>query len=360
MNSRERVLAAAERWRPDRPATSLRCTPEVWSALQAYFGVRTNDEVLDELDIDWRGIYVTHLPFIGPQERSAIPLGSEGTDYWGCNIRKAENRFNIYFEFYDFPLAHCRTVADVDAHDWPDVDWWDYSAVPRLIQEATQKDRRAIMFFAGGAFETPWYMRGFEQFMMDLYLNPEIVQAICQHVLEYCRQVTERVLAEARGQIDIIGSGGDVGGQEGMIVSPAVWREQIKPFSAQLITPYKAMGLKTFYHSCGSIRPIIPDLIEVGLDILEPIQVSAAGMTPEEIFPAYGDRLSFNGGIDEVHLLPHATPDEVYRETTRVIDVLGKNGGYIVSPSHQVQGDTPAENVVALFQAAHDYRWRDV
>jgi len=357
MNSRERILAVAERRRPDRPATSLRCTPEVWERLQGHFGVETNNEVLDELDIDLRGIYLIHLPFIGPHERSAIPLGSEGTDYWGCNIRRAENQFNTYFEFYDYPLAHCTTVADVDAHDWPSLDWWDYSAMPRLIEEATQKDRRAIMFFAGGTFETPWYMRGFEQFMLDLYLNPEVAEAICRHVGEYCYQVTLRVLDVARGQIDIIGSGGDVGGQEGMIISPNIWRKRIKSHSARLIRPFKEMGFKTFYHSCGSIQPVIPDLIEMGLDILEPIQVSAAGMTPEEIFPAFGDKLSFNGAIDEVRLLPHSTPGEVYEETTRVIDILGQNGGYIVSPSHQVQGDTPVENVIALFEAAHDYRW---
>ena len=116
------------------------------------------------------------------------------------------------------------------------------------------------------------------------------------------------------------------------------------------------MGLKTFYHSCGSIVPVIDDFIELGLDILDPIQVSAAGMSPEAI-SAFADRLSFHGAIDEVRLLPHATAAEVYRETTRIIDVLGRCGGFIVSPSHQVQGDTPPENVVAIFDAARDYRW---
>lgn len=358
MNSRERVLATTERRRPDRPATSLRCTPEIWQALRTHFGVKTNNDVLDQLDIDWRGIYVTALPFLGPAERSAIPLGSEGTDYWGCHIRKAENQFNTYFEFFDPPLAHCKTVADVEAHDWPSLEWWDYGAINRLIEEATQKDRRAVMFFAGGTFETPWYMRGFEQFLTDLVMNPEIADAICRHVGEYGRQVALRILDVARGKIDIIGSGGDVGGQGGMIISPALWRKRIKPHSARLITPFKEMGLKTFYHSCGSIVPIIDDFVEVGLDILEPIQVGAAGMKPEEIGPAFADRISFNGAIDTVELLPHATPAQVYAETTRIIDILGRRGGLIVSPSHQVQGDTPVENVIAVFEAAHRYRWR--
>ena len=113
----------------------------------------------------------------------------------------------------------------------------------------------------------------------------------------------------------------------------------------------------TLYHSCGSLVPVIDDLIEVGLDFLDPIQVTAAGMTPEELSPRFGDRLSFHGAIDEVELLPHATPRQVYDETTRIIEILGRKGGYIVSPSHAVQGDTPPENVVAIFQAARDYRY---
>jgi len=354
MNSRERILAAAERRRPDRPATSLRCTPEVWQALQAALGVDSVNGVLDALDIDLRWV---PLPFIGPAERSAIPLGSEGTDYWGCHIKKMENEFNTYFEFYDFPLADCKTVEDIDNYDWPQLDWWDYSAIPQAIAEINKKEPRALMFFAGGAFETPWYMRGLERFMMDLYDNPEIVDAICTHVEEYYHQRALRVLEVAGGQIDLIGSGGDIGGERGMLLSPDIWRERIRPYSGKLISDFKPMGLKTFYHSCGSVVPVIDDFIALGLDILEPIQVTAAGMTPEALFPQFGDRISFHGAIDEVHLLPHATPKQVYDETTRIIDILGANGGFIVAPSHQVQGDTPVDNILAIFDAARDYRW---
>ena len=213
------------------------------------------------------------------------------------------------------------------------------------------------MFFAGGAFETPWYMRGMERFMMDLVERPDIVDAICSHVEAYYRQRALRVLEAAQGGIDIVGSGGDIGGQTGMLLSPELWRERIKPYTGRLISTFKRMGLATFYHSCGSMVPVIDDLVEVGLDILEPIQVTARGMAPEELFPAVGNRISFHGAIDEVHVLPHATAEEVYAHTTHVIDVLGQNGGYIVAPTHQVQGDTPPENVVAIYDAARDYSW---
>ena len=225
-----------------------------------------------------------------------------------------------------------------------------------------QTGRRAILYFCGGAFETPWYMRGMEQFLVDLRQNPDVAEAICRHVADYYRERALRVLDAAggrRGQtcIDVIGTGGDIGGQLGMMLSPKLWRERIKPFTGGLIRTFKDLGLKTFYHSCGSLVPVIPDLIEAGLDILDPLQPNAVGMQAEPLFEAFGDRLSFHGGIDEQELLPHGSPAEVYAETKRVISILGRNGGYIVTAAHAVQGDTPAENVLAMFDATRDFRW---
>lgn len=355
MTSRARVLAAASRNRADRPATGLRCTPEAWDALRAHLGVKTNLEAMDALDIDLRWVGV---PFIGPRDKSAVPLGTEGTDLWGCHTRKVSNEFNAYFEFDYHPLANAGSVAEVEGHDWPSLEWFDYGKLPAAIEEQCQKDRRAIMFFAGGAFETPWYIRGMEQFMADLHESPDIADAICSHVEAFYRERALKALEQGRGTIDVIGSGGDIGSQRGMMLAPDTWRTRIKPYTGRLIRTFKDMGLKTFYHSCGSLVPVIDDLIQCGLDILDPIQVTARGMKPEELFPQFGERLSFHGAIDEVELLPHATAAQVYAETTRVIDVLGRNGGFIVSPSHQVQGDTPPANVVAIFDAVRDYRWK--
>jgi len=354
MNSKERVLAAARRERTDRPPTGLRCTPEAWQALREYLGVETNDDVLDTLDIDLRWM---RLSFAGPAERSAIPLGSEGTDFWGCHMRKVENDFNTYIEFDRYPLGDMETVEEIEGHDWPSLDWWDYEGLRDQIATANRKEPRACLLFAGGAFETPWYMRGMQRFMVDLVEHPDIVDAICSHVERYYRERALKALEVANGGIDIVGSGGDIGGQNGLMLSPDLWRKRIKPYTGRLISTFKEMGLVTFYHSCGSIVPVIDDFVELGLDILEPIQVTARGMTPEELAPAFADRISFHGAIDEVNVLPHATADEVYAHTTHVIDVLGQNGGYIVAPTHQVQGDTPPENVVAIFDAARDYRW---
>ena len=354
MNSRERVMAAFRREKTDRPPTSLRCTPEVWAALQKHFGVDTREDAMDKLDIDMRQIF---LPYIGPKERSTPPLGGNGVDFWGTEWIEAKNKYNTYYDIHKPALAHAKSVDEVMEHEWPSLDWWDYSAIPKAIEAHSKTGERGIMFFAGGSFETPWYIRGMEQFLMDMYLDPDIVNAICTKVTEYYKDRAMRVLEVADGRIDIIGSGGDLGGEEGMMINPDSWREHIKPHSKVLINTFKQMGFGTFYHSCGSLVPVIDDLIEIGLDVLEPIQVTAKGMQPEPLIEQFGDRLSFHGAIDEVYLLPHSTPDEVYKETQRIISVLGANHGYIVAPSHQVQGDTTVENVLAIYKAAQDYKY---
>lgn len=353
MNSQERVLAAIRRRPADRTPTSLRLTTEALALLERHLGVTSLNSVMDALDIDLRWL---RLPFIGPKDRSAAPLLSAGTDFWGCRFCRVSNAYNTYYEFEHHPLAAAQSVADVEAHDWPSLDWWDYSALPAAIDAINRVQPRAILFFAGGAFETPWYIRGMEQFLMDLHENPEIATAICARVEAYYRERALRVLEVVGDRITIIGSGGDIGTQRSMMLDPALWRTHIKPYTARLISTFKQIGYATLYHSDGAITPVIDDFIGVGLDLLDPIQVGAAGMTPEELFPQFGDRLSFHGAIDEVDLLPKATPREVYDTTQRTIDVLGRNHGYIVSPTHQVQGDTPPENVVAVFQAARDYR----
>ncbi len=345
-------MAAFKREKTDRPPTSLRCTPEVWIALQKYFGADTREDVMDKLDIDMRMVY---LPFIGPKGRSTPPLGGNGVDFWGTEWIEAKNEYNTYYDILKPALANAQSIDEVMEHEWPSLDWWDYSAITRAIEAHSKKGERAIMFFAGGSFETPWYIRGFEQFLMDLYINPEISEAICKKVTDYYYKRAIRVLEIADGRIDIIGSGGDIGGEEGMLISPDLWRKHIKPHSKVLIDSFRQMGLGTFYYSCGSLVPVIDDLIEIGLDVLEPIQVTAKGMQPERLFEQFGARISFNGAIDEVHLLPNATPEEVYNETQRIISVLGGNHGYIVAPSHQVQGDTSVECVLAVYKAAQEY-----
>jgi uroporphyrinogen decarboxylase len=171
------------------------------------------------------------------------------------------------------------------------------------------------------------------------------------------RDVAMRAVEAADGQIDIIWSASDVGIQTGMFCSPQVWRQRIKPWHREHVEPFKQMGLRTRYHTDGSITPIIDDLIEMGVDLLDPIQPKAAGMDAESLHRQFAGRISFYGGVDTQSLMPYGTAQQVETEVLRLIELLGAEGGYVVAASNAVQPDVPIENILALYRTARDYRY---
>jgi uroporphyrinogen decarboxylase len=356
MEPYERVLAAMNHQEPDRPPMDYIATPEVHAELKKHLGISDDEALRRFLGADIR--YVS-ARYVGPEGTTgAAGVGAAGKDFLGVVWKPVKNEFGTYNEIAFHPLGHVTTVEEVENYAWPSVDWFDFSHLKEEIDLLNADQRHAILFFAGGAFETPWYMRGMERFLMDLVECPEIAETISRRAMEFYQARAMRAIEATDGRIDIIGSGGDIGTQRGMMLSPNLWRTHIKPYSEQLIRPFKDMGLKTLYHSCGSIVPVIEDFIEMGLDILDPIQPKAAGMEPEGLKSRFGDRLTFHGGVDEQELLPHGTVAEVRNTVQRLIDILGKEGGYIVCAAHAFQPDTPVENILALHETAREYRYK--
>ena len=353
MEPYERVIAAVNHRQPDRLPIDYIATPEFNTDLKQHLGIDDDELLRRELGVDIRRVGPR---WRGPDDMTGAPgVSASGKDFLGVVWKPIQNEFGTYNEIAVHPLAHATTVKEIEAYPWPSLDWFDFSHVKDDIDRLNRDHRYAITLFVGGAFETPWYMRGMERFLMDLVECPDIAEAICQHVTDFYQARALRALEQSDGRIDICGSGGDIGTQRGMMLSPDLWRRHIKPYSTRLIRSFKDMGLTTFYHSCGSIVPVIEDLIEMGLDILDPIQPKATGMDAENLKTRFGDRLAFHGGIDEQELLPHATPDQVRSETQRVMSILGSDGAYIVCPAHAIQPDTPPENIVALYQTANSY-----
>ena len=351
----ERVFTAINHGVSDRPPVNYITTPEVNDILKKSLGIDDDESLRQFLGSDIR--YVEPR-YVGPGDTTgAAGVTAAGKDFLGIVWKPVKNQFGSYNEIAFHPLGHVTTVEEVEDYNWPSVDWFDYSHLKEEIARINAHRRYAIIYFAGGAFETPWYMRGMERFLMDMVEFPEIAEAISRRAMEFYKERAMRVIEASDGQIDIIGSGGDLGTQRGMMLSPDLWRKHIKPYSEQLIRPFKDMGLKTFYHSCGSIVPVIEDFIEMGLDILDPIQPKAAGMEPELLKSSFGTRLTFHGGVDEQELLPRGTAAEVKSEVQRLIDILGNDGGYIVCSAHAIQPDTPVENILALYEAVKQYRY---
>jgi uroporphyrinogen-III decarboxylase len=199
-------------------------------------------------------------------------------------------------------------------------------------------------------FETAWALRGYEQLMVDFVQNPDLAEHILDIPYRYHLTAAKKLVEMG---VDMIWTGDDVGMQTGMLISPRIWRKFFKPRMANFIASLKAINpqVKVAYHSDGNIFSIIPDLIEIGLDVLNPIQPTC--MDPVQLKKSFGDRLCFWGSIDEQYTLPFGTPEQVRQEVLTRLSTLGKNGGLILGPTHHVQLDTPMENFWAMINTIH-------
>jgi len=355
MQPYERILSAVRHSRPDRVAIDYGATPEFHACLKSHLGIEEDELLLRRLGVDIRRVTGR---YVGPTDMTgAGGVSATGKDFLGVVWKPVKNEFGTYNEIAFHPLAHATTVKEIEDYPWPSVDWFDFSHIKEEISQINREQRYAILFLAGGAFETPWYMRGMERFLMDLVECPDIAEAISRHAADFFRDRALRAIEAGDGGIDVVMSGGDIGTQRGMMLAPDLWRKHVKPYSRDLIKTFRDMGRMTFYHSCGSILPVIEDFIEMGLDVLSPIQPKATDMEPEKLQASFGDRLTFHGGIDEQGLLPNGSADDVRKEVARVIGILGDDGGYIVCPAHAIQPDTPPENVMAIYDTAQQYTY---
>ncbi len=351
MNSRERVRVSLSHKQPDRAPRGFFADAVFMGKLRSFLGVADDDEALESLQIDLRHVEPI---FVGPQERSGGLHHTDKAfpDFWGVPRKLVKNEYGVYSEIAGYPLADAITVSEIEAYPWPKQEWFDTSTIGEQLANADRAEPRWINYHrAGKLFELAWTFRGMEQGLLDLVVNPGLVQAILDQILAFYIELAKRVIQAGGGRIDMVTIGDDVGTQRGMMISPEVWRNVIKPYLRKLIKAFHEMSVKVMYHSCGSIIPIIEDLIEIGVDVLEPLQPKADGMDPAFLKSKYGDRLCFHGGIDEQDLLPHGSPEQVKQEVEQTCKTLGRNGGYIVMAAHAFQPDIPCENIVAMYEA---------
>ena len=292
-------------------------------------------------------------PYVGPPDRNRTLPGGRAVDIWGV-VRQpvTYTEGGVYNEICHYPLAGVKTASELDAYGWPSPGWFDYSALPDVIRKANPGGRYPVMLGNGNIFETSWYMRGFEQTFLDLALDPGLIDAIFRRVAAYHIEFFDRALSAARGAIDLAFTADDIAGQNGMLMSPDAWRRQIKPYHKQMNARLHEHGVKIIYHTDGAAHSVIEDMIDMGADAWEALQLDARGMDAAAIKAAARGRLAFHGGISVQRLLPYASPGEVGDEVRRLIACLGEGGGYIAAPSHAVQAGTPPENIAAMLEAA--------
>jgi len=273
---------------------------------------------------------------------------------------------NSYSDQLLNPLASAETVGDIHSHRWPDPDWFDYERVgipyqqPEMCQDLASwaTDQKACVRVVGGwnpIASRVMDLFGMQTGLMNLALRPDLIQATIAHIGEFLEEYYRRLAAAARGKADILAFGDDFASQQSMLFSPDHYRKYFLPLTRRLFQIAHEYDLKAMFHSCGAVRPILPDLVDAGLEILDVVQVTAKGMVASELKREFGSDLVFYGGMDVQHLMPNADPAQIRDEVRHLVDVLARNGGYICTTCHFLMDDVPPANVLALYDEALQY-----
>ena len=348
LTHRERVLLALNHQQTDRAPISMVgaiINSPAREALDAYLrrerGMGREEYLAKALDLK-----VVKARYIGP----ALP---SGMDHWGVHRAVTPVGSGFYDEIDHYPLADITDISELDAHRWPGADWFDYSVIPEQIAaHHAQGNYATWLYHPFNPFESSWYMFGFERIFTEMVENPELVHALLRWVTDVMARQLRCALEAADGQLDLIFTGDDIAGQNGLRVSLGMWKEFVKPCHRRLNAIIHEFGAKVIYHSDGAVTDAVPGLIDMGIDVLEALQFDAAGMDPAHLKSTFGDRLCFAGGVSVQRTLPFGTPADVRGEVRRLRSILGRQGGYLIGPSHAIQSDTSAENIVALFDTA--------
>lgn len=371
MNSRERIKRAFNHQETDRPpmdfgatiVTSI--TRSAYIKLMKYLNINYDEQeiqiidytmgtvlpdekLLKKLNVDFR-----RIGLIPDQEI----INNRFTNAFGTEFKKAEPY--DYFDMVNFPLKEL-DLEQIRKYPRPFLkDKSIFSELSFIAKDLYENTKYGLVGCMGPSnfFEMGQKLRGFDQFGIDLLLNKEIVKTIFDNLLEIQMEYYNLYLKAIGKYIDVLFYADDLGMQDRLQLSPALYREMVKPYHKKIFSFIKnRTDAKIFLHCCGSIYPVISDLIEVGIDILNPLQTTAKDMDPVKLKKEFGNKLVFWGAIDEQHLLNSAGKEEIRENVYRMIEILGENGGYVVAATHNIQDDTPSENILLLFDLVKNYK----
>lgn len=372
LSHRDRALRSLNHTPPDRIPLDFGSNPnasihlKAYKSLKEYLGIQArtkcmhrwmqvavvDEEILRYFDIDTRRL---------PLGRRDVPLErnlDEFTyvDQWG--ITRSKPPGSDYFELTKSPLSGPISLSDIFQHDWPDPH---DPGITRGLRNRASKLRQTteaaiVLTVPSGFVHYTQFVRGFEDWYIDCASDHKLFEALADTILEINLTLVRRILSQVGDLIDVVVTADDLGGQNGTIVSPSTYRKLIKPRQERYFDEiHRLTDAKLLFHTCGSIVDIIPDLIEIGVEVLNPIQVRARGMDPGGLKSLAGDKLSFWGAIDTQQILPFGSPEEVKLEVRRRLAELGESGGYILASVHNIQPEVPPENITAMFAAAAEF-----
>ena len=383
MTSRERVIKALNHQIPDRIPIDLggfqtgihqKAYAELLSHLSLTEEIiildpvqqlaKPSEEILKRLRVDIRYI-CAHGPddFKGGIEQNTRDgrLWHDLKDEFGVVWSMPDDQ-GLYMDISQHPLASA-TIADIDNYPFPDgSDTSRFTSVREQALKLRSDTPYAISTGIGGVvYEYCWYMRGLEQWFIDMIENPAFCQALLDRTLKFWMDYFTGFMAALGDIVDIVMIGDDLAGQSGPLFSPDFYRIIVKPRQKKLVQHIKSLtNAKIWYHTCGSCFEYIPDLIDNGVDILNPVQIGLVNMEPAKLKEMYGSQIVFwGGGIDAQHVLPFAKPDEITEHVRKNIEIFKTGGGYVFNNVHNIQVGVPPENILALFDAAYQFGFYD-
>jgi len=368
MDSRERMLLALNHREPDRvpidlSSRSSAIEKEAYDDLKKYLGfdrktemfirahAEVDEEILELFGVDTR--YVRDIP-----DDSWLVKGEDHIfmDAWGVPWRKPKGSY--YYDIERFIYSEINR-EDIDRIQWP-VLLTDES-IEKMRKKAEQlheKTQKSIFtdVLGAGIFESAWYMRGFEKFMMDLVLDEGFSRAYLDKILEKQIEAYGKLLDAIGMYIEGVLITDDLAMQDSLLMSPELYRNMIKPYQKELFEFIQSRGVTVVYHTCGAIYPLLEDLVEIGVKILHPVQLSAKGMDAKKLKKEFGDEIVFwGGGCNTQRTLQFGTPQEVKDEVKERLDILAPGGGYVFAAEHCIQPGTPPENIIAMFETVKEY-----
>ena len=372
MTPRERVVATLNHQEPDRVPLDLATggnssvAPEAYANLARHYGIEpsgrlvphmlrlsvVDERILQDLQIDTRPLYMS--PVRNKVRTSSLP--GHFYDDWGVLWKEVDTGATVYREVAESPLSEAGSAELDDYPWWPDPHDPDRLAgLKQQVEHLYHDTDYALVACPGfnGVWERAWFLCGFRRMMEGVAVEREFVHAVLRHILELNKAALGRFLDIVGPYIQVIKLTDDLGIQDGPMMSPRTYREVIQPYHKELFEFVKVRTrARIFQHSCGSVYRLLPDMLDAGLEVLNPVQVSARDMDTRRLKAEFGERLSFWGAIDTQHVLPFGTPDDVRREVERRIADLAPGGGYVVAPVHNLQADVPVDNILTMYRHA--------
>jgi uroporphyrinogen decarboxylase len=349
MDSKERVLTSVSLQKPDRLAMDFSANRWVLDNLKQNLKLDNHMDILEYFGSD-----VVDLRDVeNPEYRRPVPYkrdieGGVTENFWGWRTSVKDTPTGAEEMFCEFILQKAQSFDAVKGREWPSVDWFDFADFDKRLEKWS---RFAVMATGASIWQHPSFLRGLDTLLMDVVTENEIGIYIIDKFTDFYVEYFDAMIKASKGRIDILRIADDLGMQDRLLISPDIFNKVFAPRIKKIVDMAHSHDVKVMFHSCGAIYPLIPAVIDTGVDILDPIQTAAAEMLPEKLESDFGDKICFHGSIDTQYLLPQGSPEEVKARVWEMFETLGSRGGFILSPSHILQTDVPIENIKSLYEA---------